>query len=73
MTQAKVFGRWVSALGLVGCLVAVGCKKEEVAPQPVVAAPATPEVKDPAPAQPAQPAPARRRPRPGWPPHASRR
>jgi hypothetical protein len=56
MTQAKVFGRWVSALGLAGCLVAVGCKKEEVAPQPVTTAPATPEAKEPAPAQPAPPA-----------------
>lgn len=56
MTQAKRFGRWVSALGVAGCLVAVGCKKEEAAIQPVVSAPATPEVKPPAPAQPAVPA-----------------
>jgi hypothetical protein len=58
MTQAKGFGRWVSALGLAGCLVAVGCKKEEAALQPVITAPATPEVKQPAPAQPSAPAPA---------------
>ncbi|HLL00751.1 MAG TPA: hypothetical protein VK539_09205 [Myxococcaceae bacterium] len=56
MTQANGFGRWVSALGLAGCLVAVGCKKEEAAIQPVVTAPATPEVKPPAPAQPSEPA-----------------
>ncbi|HEX8704347.1 MAG TPA: hypothetical protein VF815_36280 [Myxococcaceae bacterium] len=56
MTQAKVFGRWASALGLVGCLVAVGCKKEEAAPQPLVTTPATPAAKEPAP-PPAQPAP----------------
>ena len=57
MTQAKGVGRWVSALGLAGCLVAVGCKKEEAATiQPVVTAPATPEVKEPVPAQPAAPA-----------------
>jgi len=56
MTQAKGFGRWVSALGLAGCLVAVGCKKEEAAIQPVVTAPAAPEVKPPAPVQPSEPA-----------------
>ena len=56
MTQAKGFGRWVSALGLAGCLVAVGCKKEEAAIQPVVTAPATPEVKPSAPVQPSEPA-----------------
>ena len=64
MMQAKVFGRWGRALGLAGCLVAVGCKKEEVAPQPLVTAPTTPEAKEPAPppapptqaAQPAEPA-----------------
>jgi hypothetical protein len=54
MMQAKAFGRWVSALGLVGCLVAVGCQKEEVAPQPVVTAPSggtnTPPAAEPAPA-----------------------
>ncbi len=58
MTQAKVFGRWMRALGLAGCLVAMGCKKEEPAPPPVATTPTTPEVKDPAPppAQPTTPA-----------------
>jgi hypothetical protein len=58
MMQAKVLSRWMGAWGLAGCLVAVGCsKKEEPAPQPVVTAPATPEVKDSAPPPVQAPAP----------------